>query len=214
VEQVLIGENVGVQDQTAAAFGGFNRIGFQPNGDIDVRPVILPSSRLEEFWSHLLLVFTGFSRNATDIAAKQVEATPAKASELRVMRQMVDEGLSILRGQGDLAEFGHLLHEAWRLKRSLTEVISTPAIDDMYTAARSAGALGGKLLGAGGGGFALFFVPPERRARVLARLAGLTHVPIRPDSSGSQIVVYQPGEASTDSRLAVHASPPQELLAA
>jgi D-glycero-alpha-D-manno-heptose-7-phosphate kinase len=194
VEQTLIGDHVGAQDQVAAAHGGLNRIAFHPSGDFDVQPVILHPARLAEFQAHLLLVFTGFQRNATDIAAAQVKATPHKSTELLAMHQMVDEGVRLLTGDGDLAELGALLHEGWQLKRSLTSAVSTPAIDEIYTAARSAGALGGKLLGAGGGGFALFFVRPERHSSVLERLDGLTHVPFKFDTGGSQIIVYQPQE--------------------
>jgi D-glycero-alpha-D-manno-heptose-7-phosphate kinase len=156
---------------------------------------MLPVDRLQAFSDHLLLVFTGFSRNASEIAAKQVQATPQRRSELLEMRGMVDQALAIL-SRGDLADFGRLLHESWLLKRSLTDAISTPAIDDIYSAARSAGALGGKLLGAGGGGFALFFVRPEDRPRVLARLDGLTQVPFSLDTTGSQVIVYQPEQAA------------------
>jgi D-glycero-alpha-D-manno-heptose-7-phosphate kinase len=205
IEQQLIGENVGAQDQVAAAFGGFNHIAFLPGGGFDVSPVILPAERLKAFVEHLLLVFTGFSRNASEIAAKQVQATPLRRAELRAMRDMVDEALAIVSGRGDLADFGRLLHEGWRLKRSLTEAISTPAIDDIYTAAQTAGALGGKLLGAGGGGFALFFVRPEDRSRVVGRLAGLTQVPFALDTTGSQVIVYQP-EESTPRRPAILAA--------
>jgi D-glycero-alpha-D-manno-heptose-7-phosphate kinase len=180
VEQTLIGDNVGAQDQAAAAFGGFNRIAFHPSGEIDVQPVILAPERLADFSAHLMLVFTGFQRYATDIAAEQVKVTSHKYAELSAMRQMVDEGLRILCSNADLTEFGELLHEAWRLKRSLTSAISTPAIDDIYTAARSAGAI------------ALFFVRPEQRRAVLDRLHGLTHVPFKLESTGSQIIVYQP----------------------
>jgi D-glycero-alpha-D-manno-heptose-7-phosphate kinase len=194
VEQTLIGENVGAQDQVAAAFGGFNRIDFRPSGDIDVKPVILPPSRLEEFQSHLLLVFTGFSRFASQIAAKQVEATPSKTAELSRMQGFVDEGLGILCGGGDIGEFGSLMHESWLLKRGLTSQISNPAIDAIYGAARSAGALGGKLLGAGGGGFMLFFVRPEQRQQVLDNLGGLMQVPVKMETAGSQIMVYQRDE--------------------
>jgi D-glycero-alpha-D-manno-heptose-7-phosphate kinase len=191
VEQQLIGENVGSQDQVAAAFGGFNRIDFQTSGEFDVHPVILPGERLQEFSAHLLLVFTGFSRNASEVAAKQIAATPRKTRELATMRQMVDEGLSILCGSDDLGHFGRLLHQGWLLKRSLTGAISNPLIDEMYDAARDAGALGGKLLGAGGGGFALFFARPEDHSRVLERLNGFMHVPFALESAGSQILVYQ-----------------------
>ena len=192
IEQHLIGEHVGSQDQVAAAFGGFNRIDFLPGAGFEVAPVILPPARLQAFAEHLLLVFTGFSRNASEVASKQVQATPHRRAELQAMRAMVDEGLAIVCGQGDLADFGRLLHESWRLKRSLTDAISTPAIDAIYDAARSAGALGGKLLGAGGGGFAVFFVRPDDRPCVVERLAGLTQVPFSLDTTGSQVIVYQP----------------------
>jgi len=194
VEQTLMGDNVGAQDQVAAAFGGFNHVRFHPDGQFDVQPVIASQQRLLDFQSHLMLVFTGFQRNATDIAAAQIQATPAKGTELGLMREMVDEALRILCSERDLVEFGQLLHEGWQLKRSLTSAVSTPAIDEIYTAAREAGAIGGKLLGAGGGGFALFFVRPEQRANVQQRLQGLTQVPFKFDTSGSQIIVYQPGE--------------------
>ncbi len=207
VEQHMIGENVGSQDQVAAAYGGFNRIDFRPNGDVDVHAVILPQPRLEELWSHLLLVFTGFSRFASDVAAQQVQATPSKVRELLLMRQMVDEAVSVLGGNGDLADFGRLLHESWLLKRSLTKAISTPVIDDIYAAARAGGAIGGKLLGAGGGGFTLFFVRPEDRQHVLARLDGLMAVPFKMDNGGSQILVYQPDERA-EQTAARESSPP------
>jgi D-glycero-alpha-D-manno-heptose-7-phosphate kinase len=211
IEQHVIGENVGSQDQVAAAFGGFNRIEFLPGGGFVTTPVMLPADRLQAFSQHLLLVFTGFSRNASQIAAKQVQATPQRRRELLAMREMVDEALTILTGRGDLGDFGRLLHESWCVKRSLTDVISTPAIDDIYAAARSAGALGGKLLGAGGGGFALFFVRPEDRPSVVARLAGLTQVPFAQDTTGSQVIVYQPEEGA-QSRLSTPLVP--ALLAA
>jgi D-glycero-alpha-D-manno-heptose-7-phosphate kinase len=194
VEQELIGENVGSQDQIAAAYGGFNHVTFHPNGSFEVMPIILPAGRLEEFSQHLLLVFTGFSRNASEIAASQVRATPQRRLELLEMRQMVDEGVSILTGDVDIGDFGALLHEGWQLKRSLTSAISTAAIDDIYNTARNAGALGGKLLGAGGGGFLLFFVRPELRASVINQLQPLTVVPFALDTTGSQVIVYQPAE--------------------
>lgn len=194
VEQMLIGDNVGSQDQTAAAFGGFNRIEFRAHGTIDVQPVVLSPARLAEFSSHLLLVFTGFARNASQVAAKQMDAMPYKVGELSTMHQMVDEALAILCSAADLADFGRLLHESWLLKRSLSKLVSTPVMDDIYAAARSAGAIGGKLLGAGGGGFALFFVPPDSRQRVVERLRGLMCVPFHLESSGSQIIYYQPDE--------------------
>src|SRR5438105_1310779 len=138
VEQTLMGDNVGAQDQVAAAYGGFNYIRFHPAGHFDVQPVIVSPPRLAAFQSHLMLVFTGFQRNATDIAAAQIKATPNKRAELALMREMVDEAQRILCSERDLAEFGELLHESWLLKRSLTSAVSTPAIDDIYAVARNA----------------------------------------------------------------------------
>jgi D-glycero-alpha-D-manno-heptose-7-phosphate kinase len=199
VERDLLHENVGVQDQLAAAFGGFNVFEFEPGGRYRVTPVVLTASRLRSFLDHLVLIFTGFQRNASDIAADQVAATPRKRTELRAMRELVFEGLQVLQGGGDLDDFGRLLRESWELKRSLTRSISTPPIDCLYTEALRAGASGGKLLGAGGGGFVLLFVEPERRLHVIERVLNLpmnhlVYVPFGVDRLGSEIVVYQPEE--------------------
>jgi D-glycero-alpha-D-manno-heptose-7-phosphate kinase len=137
------------------------------------------------------LYFTGFSRTASDIAKEQIERTKQRRVELFAMLQMVQEGISILSGDRDLCEFGELLHEAWMVKRGLTSKITTPMINDIYEAARRAGALGGKLLGAGGGGFMLLFAKPETHAHIKAALPGLLHVPFRFEGMGSQIVFYQ-----------------------
>jgi D-glycero-alpha-D-manno-heptose-7-phosphate kinase len=193
IEQDILRENVGSQDQVAAAFGGLNKIAFHPSGDIEVSPVLVSRERLAEFSSNLLLVFTGLARTASRVAASQVQATPSKVAELTQMGAMVDDAISILC-TGALADFGRLLHENWQLKRSLTEDISSLQVDAIYEAALAGGALGGKLLGAGAGGFILFFAPPERHATVLARLRGLMEVPFQLESSGSQIVLYEPSE--------------------
>lgn len=189
VEVESIGETVGCQDQVTAAVGGFNRVTFRPDGDIVVAPVILPAARLEALQSRLMLFFTGFSRHASVIAEKQVAATPAKRPELKRMGAMVDEALGILTG-GELSDFGRLLDESWALKRGLTSAVSTASIDAIYERARKGGALGGKLLGAGGGGFMLLFVEPERQPGVLDALEDLLHVPFRFESGGSQIVFF------------------------
>lgn len=190
VERDLIKENVGSQDQVAAAFGGFNRISFKPNGEIATQPVILKHERLERLQRHLMLYFTGFSRHASQIAEKQIQNAPNKKIELSAMAQLVEEALSILTGEGALEGFGTLLDEAWKLKRSLADNISTSQIDAIYEAGREAGALGGKLLGAGGGGFILFFVRPEDQPKVQARLRHLLQVPFRFETAGSQIIFY------------------------
>lgn len=191
VEQNLLKESVGCQDQVAAAFGGFSKIEFLPNSDIRVNPVIMSRERVEEFQNHLVLYFTGFSRIASDIAREQIEITGKKDQELTRMRGMVDEGLGILCGRGDLTAFGKLLDESWQVKRSLTSKISTPRIDEIYEVARDAGAIGGKLLGAGGGGFILLFVKPEAQSKVDEKLKGLLRVPFSFENRGSQIIVYQ-----------------------
>ena len=195
VEHDLLREQVGCQDQVIAAFGGFNRIDFVSQGEFLVSPVILSESRLALLQDHLMLFFTGFCRNASEIAAEQTKATKHKAKELQLMQRMVDEALGMLQGTDDLGAFGELLHGTWQLKRSLTEKVSTLEIDEMYKTARRAGAIGGKLLGAGGGGFLLLFVRPEEQGRVKVALQHLLHVPFRFESGGSRIIFYDPDGA-------------------
>jgi D-glycero-alpha-D-manno-heptose-7-phosphate kinase len=200
VERELLQEAVGAQDQVIAAYGGFNRINFDASGSIEVKPIFTTKSRLAELEQHLALYFTGFSRTASDIAQEQVRITPQRRQELNAMLQLVDEGEDIIRNpHRSLDEIGHLLHEAWRIKRSLTHKITNPRIDEIYEAGRDAGALGGKLLGAGGGGFMLFFVPPERRKAVRDRLQKLLCVPIAFSTKGSHVVVYEPEEVYDNS---------------
>ncbi len=201
VEQELLREAVGAQDQVSAAFGGFNRINFLPNGSFDVRRILASPDRLGELEQNLALYFTGFSRIASEVATEQVKMTPNKTRELRTMLEMVDEAESIVGDSSrSLDDFGRLLHEGWQLKRSLTNKITTPEIDEIYQAGRDAGALGGKLLGAGGGGFMLFFVPPERREQLRLRLKKLLCVPFSFSQKGSQVVVYE-AEATYDKSL-------------
>jgi D-glycero-alpha-D-manno-heptose-7-phosphate kinase len=195
VEQDLLHETVGAQDQVSAAYGGFNRIDFCQNGAIDVRQLLTSPGRLTELEQHLALYFTGFSRTASEIAQEQVKVTPRKTRELETMLQLVDEAEAILTDSNrPLEEFGHLLHEGWQIKRSLTNKISNSSIDDIYNAGLSAGALGGKLLGAGGGGFMLFYVDPERREALSTGLQKLLCVPFSFSSRGSHIVLYEPEE--------------------
>ncbi len=191
VEQELLRESVGCQDQVLAAHGGLSRVTFFQNGEIGYTPLVMKPERLVELQDHLLLYFTGFSRTASEIAKEQIERTKQRRVELFAMLQMVQEGMSVLTGNRDLCEFGELLHEAWMVKRSLTSKITTPMIDDIYDAAKRAGAIGGKLLGAGGGGFMLFFAKPETHAQIKAALPGLLQVPFRFEGLGSQIVFYQ-----------------------
>ena len=195
VEQDLLGEAVGAQDQVSAAYGGFNRISFEPGGSIDVRRIPLSQSRCAELEGSLALYFTGFSRTASEIAQEQLRMTPHKQQELQRMMQFVDEAEKIVTsGDSPVAELGRLLHEAWQVKRSLTSKISNPVIDEIYDAGLRAGALGGKLLGAGGGGFMLFVVPPEKRDTLRAHLRKLLCVPFAFSTRGSDVIVYEPEE--------------------
>ncbi len=195
VEQDVLCETVGAQDQVSAAYGGFNRINFHADNTIDVTRVLAPPSRLAELESHLALYFTGFSRIASEIAQEQVRLTPERKDELRAMMELVDEGEAILSApRRPIGEFGQLLHQGWQIKRTLTSKITNNHLDEIYQAGIAAGALGGKLLGAGGGGFMLFFVPPERRQALRERLKNLLCIPLSFTSKGSHVVVYEPEE--------------------
>jgi D-glycero-alpha-D-manno-heptose-7-phosphate kinase len=210
VEQELLKEAVGAQDQVSAAYGGFNRINFQTGGSIDVKRVVTQHSRIEELEQHLALYFTGFARTASEIAKEQIQMTPRRNKELTAIGELVDEAEAVITNpRCSLDEFGRLLHEGWKIKRTLTEKISTGVIDEIYEAGLDAGALGGKLLGAGGGGFMLFFVPPERRAALRARLQKLLCIPFRFWSRGSEVVVYEPDQvydqSLADERLQIYA---------
>jgi D-glycero-alpha-D-manno-heptose-7-phosphate kinase len=193
IEQDLIKEHVGSQDQVLAAYGGLNHVEFRTDGTFVVTPVILPPARKEELVAHLMLAFTGFSRIASDVAKTKIDNLSARQQQIRRMRQMVEEGLQILTDPSiPIETFGELLHEAWQKKRSLSEMVSTAAIDEIYQAARDAGAIGGKLLGAGGGGFMLLFAKPDDQARIRERLKDLIHVPFKLEDAGSRVVLYQP----------------------
>jgi D-glycero-alpha-D-manno-heptose-7-phosphate kinase len=192
VEQEVLKETVGSQDQVSAAYGGFNHIVFLPNGDLSVRPLTLKQSRIQELNDHLMLFYTGITRTASDIADTYVQDIQRNAPQLNLMSGMVDEGISILSGDEDIARFGELLHEAWLLKRSLSSKVSNSRVDEIYEQALSAGAIGGKLTGAGGGGFMLLLVPPSRQREIKERFNMLLQVPFRFESSGSQIIFFDP----------------------
>jgi D-glycero-alpha-D-manno-heptose-7-phosphate kinase len=198
IEQDRIKENVGSQDQITAAFGGFNKIEFGGAEHMEVKPITLNAEKIQLFQEHLMLLFTGFSRTASEIAGEQIKKTPGKENELEKMSEMVDEAISVLNSNSsnssDIADFGRLLHEAWMIKRSLTNKITTPLIDNIYETAIKAGALGGKLLGAGGGGFILFFVAPKDQPKVKEELKNLLYVPFKFENLGSQIIYYAPGD--------------------
>lgn len=191
IEQNVLRENVGSQDQTLAAFGGLNRIEFGGQHEILVKPLILAPQRLDALENRMLLFFTGFARTASEIAGAQIAAIPSKAAELRQMMQLTSQAEAVLGDAGrDIGEFGRLLHEQWLLKRGMSAQVSNPDIDRIYEAGRRAGATGGKLLGAGGGGFMLFFVEPEQRAGLIKAMNTLLHVPMRFDYLGSQIIYF------------------------
>lgn len=193
IEQNIIKENVGSQDQVSTAFGGFNLISFNQDNTIQINPVILCSNRLNQLQNHIMFYFTGFSRIASDIAKEQIKNTNKKKKELSIIHKMVNEALAILTNENtDITEFGKLLHESWKLKRSLTDKISNPIIDEIYEEARRARAIGGKIMGAGGGGFMIIFAKPEDQPRIGERLKKLLRVPFEFESSGSQIIVYKP----------------------
>ena len=188
IERNLCRENVGSQDQMATAVGGVNRINFGPGEQIKVEPVGLPPERLAYLESHLMLFFTGFSRFASEIVTEQLQNMPSKTVELSTLHQFVDQGIKILADGGEIDAFGKLMHEGWKLKRSLSSRISKPEIDAVYEAGLAAGALGGKLCGAGGGGFLLMFARPEKHAAVKAALSSCLHVPFSFDHHGSKII--------------------------
>ena len=189
LERVLCKEAGGIQDQIAAAYGGLNRIDMDRNG-YRVSPVVLSNQRKNELNESLMLFFTGFTRFSSDIQQKTAAGMDEKIAQLLEMKRLVDDAESILISKADLLEFGRLMDYSWKLKRGLSDGISTGAIDDVYAAAMKAGACGGKLLGAGGGGFLLFFVEKERQAVVREALRDLLYVPFQFETGGPQVVHY------------------------
>ena len=191
IEQQVIGESVGSQDQVAAAFGGLNRIQFGGEKEFEVDPIILGKERLRELQDKLLLCFTGFSRSAPEIAQHQIRDTPARNKELTAMSELTVEALSVLTSpSASLDDFGKLLNEQWKIKRSLTSHVSTPEVDQIYETAMKSGALGGKLLGAGGGGFMLFYADQSKQEAIQKSLPDKIFVPFRFEDTGSKIIYY------------------------
>lgn len=190
IEQELLKEMVGSQDQICAAYGGLNRITFLENGEFSVQPMTLTHERREELNSHLMLFYTGIKRTAATVATSFVPSIAERSALLNKMRDCVDKGCDILNGGKSLAPFGKLLHEAWLAKRELSDKISNSAVDAAYQAAQAAGAIGGKLLGAGGGGFLLIFAPPSKHAKIKNELSKLIHVPFKFEFGGSQVIFY------------------------
>jgi D-glycero-alpha-D-manno-heptose-7-phosphate kinase len=191
VEQNIIKERVGSQDQVAAAFGGFNRVYFDRHSTFRVEPLPFNPERKRALNQHLMLFFTSISRSAHEIVEEQCQKVQINVPSLKQMQKQVAEGTRILcNSKTDLREFGELLHEAWTLKRGLSSRVSNTVIDDAYDRAREHGAIGGKLLGAGGGGFLLLFVPPEKQKSLIANMPGLLHVPFEFEADGTRLVHF------------------------
>lgn len=191
IEQKMCKEFVGCQDQALAAHGGLNYIRFGGAQHLAVQKMTLPKKRVRDFENHLMLYFTGFSRFASKIAEHQVKSIPKKKTDLSEMQQMTEEAVKLLK-KGSLKSLGKLLDQSWQIKRQLTNKITSPEIDKIYSTALNAGALGGKLLGAGGGGFFLVYAEPAKQKIIKERLKKLLLVPFKFEKAGSQIIVYQP----------------------
>jgi D-glycero-alpha-D-manno-heptose-7-phosphate kinase len=188
IEIDILGKPIGRQDQYAAAFGGVNYIRFNPDHSVDVEPVPTAPEFLDQLEKHILLLYTDQQRDADTILKKQSEGSRDKMSVLRDMRDLAGELRTTMGGQGNLEDFGRILHQGWELKRSLGFGISNPGVDDWYAAARANGAMGGKLLGAGGGGFLLVMAPPERHEAIREAVGRPREIPFRIDRRGSRVI--------------------------
>ncbi len=198
VERVMCNEAGGLQDQIAASFGGFNRINFSSEG-YEVKPVIISPKRKEQLNNNLMFFFTGFTRLSSEIQEDTKKNTDKNIDTLIRMKGLVDEAEEILvNKERDLDDFGRLLDESWRLKRSTGDKISTDEIDTIYQKALNAGALGGKLLGAGGGGFVVFYVPEEKQEAVKKELNHLLYVPFRFENGGTEVIYYSPEQFNVE----------------
>lgn len=192
VERELCNEAGGWQDQIAASFGGLNRIDFKDNS-YTVNPIIISPERKEKLDDNLLLFFTGFTRFSAEIQASTKASLSEKKKQLNEMLKLVDEAQDVLENpQRDLNDFGRLLDKTWRLKRQTGSQISSGSIDELYAKGIAAGALGGKLLGAGGGGFLLFYAEKDKQDKVKDALKDLMEVPFKFENSGTRVIYYAP----------------------
>lgn len=192
LERVLCNEAGGWQDQIAASFGGFNRINFNESG-YEVLPVIISPERKEELNNNLMMFFTGFTRFSSEVQIANAATKTDKTVQLREMLALVDEAEHVLTDKSvELSEFGRLLDHTWKLKRQTGTAVSTNSIDDLYNMGMKAGATGGKLLGAGGGGFLVFYVEPEYQASVKAAMSELLYVPFKFENGGTRVIHYSP----------------------
>lgn len=199
LERVLCGEAGGLQDQIAASYGGFNRINFNGDG-YEVLPVIISPERKKRLNNNLMMFFTGFTRFSSDIQKTNALDKKDKTAQLKEMYALVDEAEKILTDKtADIDEFGYLLDHTWKLKRRTGSAVSTDSIDYLYDKGIKTGALGGKLLGAGGGGFLVFYVQPEYREALYKAMKGLMYIPFKFETGGTRVIhytpeIYEPGE--------------------
>lgn len=193
LERVLCDEAGGWQDQIAASYGGFNRINFGPDG-FQVLPIIIAPERKKQLNDNLMMFFTGFTRFSSEVQkANQVGNKEDKKRQLKKMYDLVDEAEQVLVDKNrDLDDFGRLLDITWNLKRTTGSAISTDSIDGLYARGKEAGALGGKLLGAGGGGFIVFYVQPDKQSTVRKAMADLMYIPFEFENSGTKVIHYTP----------------------
>ena len=193
LERVLCNEAGGWQDQIAASFGGFNRIDFSKDG-YTVSPIIISPERKQQLNGNLMMFFTGFTRFSSEIQRVNNEVSlEDKKAKLQKMYKLVDKAEKILTdSKSDLDDFGRLLDESWKLKKQTGKAISTDAIDVLYDKGIAAGALGGKLLGAGGGGFLMFYVQPEKQAKVMRAMKNLMYIPFKFENDGTSVIHYSP----------------------
>lgn len=193
LERVLCEEAGGWQDQIAASFGGMNRVEFNKDGTYDVKPIIIHPERKQHLNDNLLMFFTGFTRFSSDMQKANAVGYSKKVKQLQQMYALVDDAEKVLEDKhSDLDDFGRLLDITWRLKRQTGGAITTNSIDALYEKGLAAGALGGKLLGAGGGGFLVFYVQPERQQAVRNAMKDLLYVPFRFEDGGTQVIHYTP----------------------
>ncbi len=191
VEQDVIHENVGIQDQILAAHGGFRVIQIERNGDYNAASFILPPEYMQALEEHVLLGFTGVTRNATDLAGQQMKTIESGKSRMSEIHDIAKDALTLLNRRADILEIGSLLDKSWRLKRTLAPGVSNGEIDDLYETARKAGAYGGKLLGAGGGGFVAFLAPPYQHQKIMDALKQIrVWVPFKFDKTGAQVIFH------------------------
>ena len=193
LERVLCNESGGWQDQIAASYGGFNRINFNRDGTYDVYPLIIHPDRKKQLDDNLMMFFTGFTRFSSDMQKANAKGYHDKTKQLLEMLDLVDQAQKILTDKSaDLDDFGRMLDHTWKLKRQTGGAITTNSIDELYQRGIDAGALGGKLLGAGGGGFLVFYVQPEKKQAVKDAMKDLLYVPFHFEDGGTRVIHYTP----------------------